>query len=83
MTIEEQVGEIIEKVLKVPCEVRRSDDDKLVTKANIYPLPMVGDYLSFSSPTDGKFLVVSREFTERDMFDLESKWILYVREIKE
>lgn len=59
MTIEEEVGDIVSKALKVKCEFRNVSDYGHVSTDYIYPLPQVGDVMHFQLE-DNDWQVVSR-----------------------
>jgi hypothetical protein len=82
MTIEEEVGDIVSKALKVRCEFRNVSDYGHVSTDYIYPLPQVGDVMHFQLE-DNDWQVVSRRHVEVDYSWETGGWILMVKELKD
>jgi hypothetical protein len=82
MTIEEEVGDIVSKALKVRCEFRNVSDYGHVSTDYIYPLPQVGDVMHFQLE-DNDWQVVSRRHVEAGYSWETGGWILMVKELKD
>jgi len=82
MTIEEEVGDIVSKALKVRCEFRNVSDYGHVSTDYIYPLPQVGDVMHFQLE-DNDWQVVSRRHVEVGYSWETGGWILMVKELKD
>lgn len=78
----EDISDSVLKALKVKCEFRNIENSMHVTTENLYPIPMVGDVVTFPL-VDDEMEVVYRVYEGRaSSWNDYTSYVLYVRLIK-